>query len=93
MSDIFVRLLNFNESVFTRKSTTTDSMQSSNVEQESMKSLGDSASLAAARVIRQGTIFSIIERLGSDYSFDQQKTALSCLLELPEDPQILSVLV
>ena len=57
-----------------------------------MKSL-DNSCLAAARVIRQGTIFSIIERLGTDYSFDQQKTALSCLLELPEDPQILSVLV
>ena len=69
MSDIFVRLLNFNESVFTRKSSA-DSMQSSNVELESLKSL-DNASLAAARVIRQGTIFSIIERLGTDYSFDQ----------------------
>ena len=60
--------------------------------QDSIKSI-ENTSLAAARVIRQGTIFSIIERLGASYSFDQQKTALSCLLELPDDPLILSVLV
>ena len=62
------------------------------MEQDSIKSLGN-ATLAAARVIRQSTISSIIERLGTSYSFEQQKTALTCLFDLPEDPSILSLMV
>jgi len=39
----------------------------------------------AAQEIRQSAVFSIITRIGSGYSFDQQRSALACLMDLPEE--------
>ena len=51
-----------------------------------------SFSESAAQEIRSCTVFAIIERIGTGFSFDQQKSALNCLFELPDDPQILSIM-
>ena len=78
MSDIFVRLLNFNKSVFTSKSPGDSLVDSSEVVNKSDDKTENSTdakaafSVNAAHEIRSCTIFSIISRLGSDYSFDQQ---------------------
>jgi hypothetical protein len=88
MSDIIVRLLNFNKSVFTRKNSANDSTKLESSSEPALEAVSEHA----AQEIRQSAIFSIIERIGSGYSFDQQQSALSCLKDLPEDAQILSVL-
>ena len=78
MSDIFVRLLNFNKSVFTRLSSQSpvssseESMRNSTPANTAQSSFSETA----AQEIRQCTVFSIIERLGTGFTFDQQKTAL-----------------
>ena len=89
MSEIFVKLLNSKESPFESKTTeeTTESAA------KSEDSSGSSAfSENTAQEIRQCTIYSIIQRIGADYTFDQQRSALECLTELPDDAQILSVM-
>ena len=85
MSEIYVRMLNFNKSVFTRKDPASQSESDKN-------GTAQSFSESAAQEIRSCTVFSIIERIGTGYSFDQQKSALNCLFELPDDPQILSIM-
>ena len=85
MSEIYVRMLNFNKSVFTRKDTASQSESDKNGTTQSF-------SESAAQEIRSCTVFSIIERIGTGFSFDQQKSALNCLFELPDDPQILSIM-
>lgn len=93
MSDIFVRLLNFNRSVFAKKE---GSPKSNSDESGKMSTPEAKATLSTsetvANEIRQCTIFAVIQRIGTGYSFDQQKSALGCLLDLPEDAQILSVM-
>ena len=86
MSDIIVRLLNFNSSVLTRK----DSPDSSAEKVSTPSQL--TVTETSAQEIRSCTVFSIIERLGPDHSIDQQLSALSCLLELPREGPILTVM-
>ena len=64
MSEIYVRMLNFNKSVFTRKDPAS---QSESVKNGTAQSFSESA----AQEIRSCTVFSIIERIGTGYSFDQ----------------------
>ena len=61
MSEIYVRMLNFNKSVFTRKDSGSITPDGT----------AQSISESAAQEIRSCTVFAIIERIGTGYSFDQ----------------------
>ena len=71
MSDLIVRLLNFNKSVLkTQSDLYSDTINSPEFKLPNEEDK-DEISETQASEVRAATVFSIIERLGAGYTFDQ----------------------
>ena len=93
MSDVIVRLLNFNQSVLRKDSDDYPDLESMDKNSNNGKDEVNEISDTHAQEVRIATVFSIIERFGIGYTFDQQLSALDCLTELADDPNILSIML
>ena len=73
MSDLFVKLLNYNKSVLTKKEQPSSSTDNSTKPKSATESSSPTEGLSevAAQEIRDITVFGIIQRMGTAYSFDQ----------------------
>ena len=71
MSDLIVRLLNFNNKVLKRRtSDLSNNMDEIDKKSDESESNVDEISESQAQEIRASTVFSIVERLGIGYTFD-----------------------
>ena len=71
MSDVIVRLLNFNQSVLRKDSDDYPDLASMDKNSNKSKNEVNEISDTHAQEVRIATVFSIIERFGIGYTFDQ----------------------